>query len=358
MKYCFDLDDTISVHTNRDYENASPIWAVVERMREIRQADPEAHILIHTARGMNSCKGDAKQAEAKNRPTIERWLAKYNVPYDEIIFGKPLADFYIDDKAIHVRDLETKGVRMMKGYSGACVISVGDLVVKEGERTAYEKDWYDRSRAMDPGTWNTPRIYAYTLGKLYMEKIQGLSLTDYLNSVATTPPAQYEVMTRVRAILNKMSSQIVPGENETKAYSDYIRQRAESIGVNAETICRQIEKDQALREITFCHGDFTTSNILIGRGRYWLIDPTPSHVNSWLMDAAKFRASLRGLTAAIEGRTIYNSDLVRLFDMATGLQGNKTIHALEQSHIIRVMYYAKLRDDRQAFDRLERLLEL
>jgi hypothetical protein len=27
------------------------------------------------------------------------WLEKYDIPYDEIFFGKPNADIYIDDKA-------------------------------------------------------------------------------------------------------------------------------------------------------------------------------------------------------------------------------------------------------------------
>ena len=31
--------------------------------------------------------------------TIQQ-LHEYTVPYDELIFGKPFADFYIDDKAV------------------------------------------------------------------------------------------------------------------------------------------------------------------------------------------------------------------------------------------------------------------
>ena len=30
---------------------------------------------------------------------IVNWLNNYEIPYDEIWFGKPLADVYIDDKA-------------------------------------------------------------------------------------------------------------------------------------------------------------------------------------------------------------------------------------------------------------------
>ena len=33
------------------------------------------------------------------RITIDQ-LSEYGIPHDELIFGKPFADFYIDDKAI------------------------------------------------------------------------------------------------------------------------------------------------------------------------------------------------------------------------------------------------------------------
>ena len=33
-------------------------------------------------------------------------LKNYNVPYDELIFGKPYADIYIDDKGMSLEELE------------------------------------------------------------------------------------------------------------------------------------------------------------------------------------------------------------------------------------------------------------
>lgn len=360
MRYCFDLDDTISVHENRDYENARPIEGIVASMRKIKETDPEAHILIFTARGMNSCKGDARLAEEKNRPTIERWLERYGVPYDEILFGKPLADFYIDDKAIQAQELATEGVRIMQGYSGASVISVGNMVVKQGERNGYEREWYRRSEALKPYGWKTPRVYALTLGKLYMERVKGDTMTMHLKDCgAGFWKYRRDTINRALWILSEMSKHPEGGENDIKGYADRVRRRAEEIGLNVEAVCRRIETDPALEKVTFCHGDFTTANILIGpRGGVWLIDPTPSHIRTWLTDAAKFRASINGLTAAIEGREDETQDLVSYFDQAIGEEYRETIHNLEQTHIIRVMYYAKKRGDTRAYERLENMLEL
>ena len=34
------------------------------------------------------------------------WLDKYGVPYDELHFGKPVADYYVDDKAVRLENWE------------------------------------------------------------------------------------------------------------------------------------------------------------------------------------------------------------------------------------------------------------
>lgn len=100
MRIVFDLDDTICRTENRDYVNSSEISAVVSKIRELRDTIPGVEIVVHTSRGMASCNGDAEAAEKKNRPTIEAWLREHGIKVDEIIFGKPLADLYVDDKAI------------------------------------------------------------------------------------------------------------------------------------------------------------------------------------------------------------------------------------------------------------------
>ena len=42
------------------------------------------------------------------RDSITRdWLSRHSVPYHELIFGKPYADFYVDDKSVPLEVLES-----------------------------------------------------------------------------------------------------------------------------------------------------------------------------------------------------------------------------------------------------------
>lgn len=40
-----------------------------------------------------------------DRPMTEEWLQKHGYPYDQIIFGKPRADMYIDNLSMKMEDL-------------------------------------------------------------------------------------------------------------------------------------------------------------------------------------------------------------------------------------------------------------
>ena len=97
----FDLDDTLCITYDRDYTNSSPVAAVVSKLRQYK-ADG-FQIVIATARNMRTYEGNVGKINANTLPIIIDWLNKHNVPYDEIIVGKPWCGtegFYVDDKAI------------------------------------------------------------------------------------------------------------------------------------------------------------------------------------------------------------------------------------------------------------------
>jgi len=69
--------------------------------------DKGFEIIISTSRNMRAYKGSIGKINAYTLPIIIEWLDKHNVPYDEIIVGKPWCGtdgFYIDDRKI--RSLE------------------------------------------------------------------------------------------------------------------------------------------------------------------------------------------------------------------------------------------------------------
>lgn len=90
--YCFDLDGTLCSNTWGEYERARPFPWAIERVNALARAG--SVILIFTARGGTT--------GIDWRPTTEAQLRDWGVKYDELIFGKPQADVYVDDRTVHV----------------------------------------------------------------------------------------------------------------------------------------------------------------------------------------------------------------------------------------------------------------
>lgn len=100
MRICVDLDGVICGFRGpgQSYEDVPPVPGAAAGLRALRAA---GHVIvIHTARHMKTCNGDAALAVERIGAVTLDWLARHGVPYDEIHFGKPWADVYIDDNAV------------------------------------------------------------------------------------------------------------------------------------------------------------------------------------------------------------------------------------------------------------------
>jgi len=94
MIYCFDIDETICNLVGLDYSLATPI---LERIDKINDLHARGHtIKLYTARGSKT--GIDWSEITRNQ------LLKWGLNFHELHFGKPFADYYIDDKAIHESD--------------------------------------------------------------------------------------------------------------------------------------------------------------------------------------------------------------------------------------------------------------
>ena len=49
---------------------------------------------------MKTCQGNVGLVLARQGQVTLEWLARHGIPYDEIYFGKPWADVYVDDNAL------------------------------------------------------------------------------------------------------------------------------------------------------------------------------------------------------------------------------------------------------------------
>jgi capsule biosynthesis phosphatase len=101
-KIVCDLDDTITINnSHKDYAKKAPNMPVIHRLREYQKLGFD--IVIFTARNMRTHEGSLGKINKFTLPIIMKWLDKWEVPYDEIIVGKPWCGtdgFYVDDKAI------------------------------------------------------------------------------------------------------------------------------------------------------------------------------------------------------------------------------------------------------------------
>jgi len=100
MRICIDIDGVLCSlrREGETYRDVVPIPGAVEKLRALRAA---GHVVIlFTARHMKTCGGNAGMVVARIGAITLEWLARHEVEYDEIYFGKPWADIYIDDNAM------------------------------------------------------------------------------------------------------------------------------------------------------------------------------------------------------------------------------------------------------------------
>lgn len=88
--YCIDIDGTLCTELC-EYKDAKPITKVINKINKLYNNN---RIILFTARGYTSKKNW--------RVLTEKQLKKWNVKYHELIFGKPFAHYYIDNKAIDI----------------------------------------------------------------------------------------------------------------------------------------------------------------------------------------------------------------------------------------------------------------
>lgn len=96
-----DIDNTICFVHDRDFVNAIPNIEIIDKINKLHEDGWE--IYLFTARGDNSCK-TLKAKEKKYREVTETWLFTNGVKYDKLMFGKPNADYYVDDKNINIKE--------------------------------------------------------------------------------------------------------------------------------------------------------------------------------------------------------------------------------------------------------------
>ncbi|WBS02046.1 capsular biosynthesis protein [Pseudoduganella sp. SL102] len=98
-----DIDGTLcDIKTaDQSYADLVPRADMLAKLREYQQRG--YRIMLYTSRNMKTHNHNLGLINKHTAPVLLDWLARWDVPYDEILFGKPWPrskGFYIDDRAV------------------------------------------------------------------------------------------------------------------------------------------------------------------------------------------------------------------------------------------------------------------
>ena len=101
--FVLDIDGTLCpIKKEKErYEDLIPYPNMVEKLHYYKQNG--AKIILFTSRNMNSYDGNIGMINKTTAKILLAWLDKWDIPYDEIIYGKPWPGhkgFYVDDRTV------------------------------------------------------------------------------------------------------------------------------------------------------------------------------------------------------------------------------------------------------------------
>ena len=94
--FVFDIDGVIAhLSPDNNYSLAKPNLEIINKVNEL--SDAGHHIVLFTARG--------SKTGTDWRSITENQMKEWGVKFNEIRFGKPFADYYVDDRMLSVNEL-------------------------------------------------------------------------------------------------------------------------------------------------------------------------------------------------------------------------------------------------------------
>jgi capsule biosynthesis phosphatase len=337
-RYCFDLDNTLVTYPKikNDYSSVLPIENNIKIVRLLKKMGNE--IIIHTARRMKTHKGNVGKVVSDIAKVTIVTLEKFNIPYDELYFGKPYADYYVDDLAISAySDLEKE-----LGFYNTDIdprdfnrISVNKMEICKKVSTKdlsgeihYYQSLPKKIKSLFPVILNCDEN-----NKFYeMEKIKGIPVSKLYLAGELSKGQLCNIMDSVRKIheCEYLKEEVNIYENYSKKLSQRYSEYDYSSFKDSDQIFNGLNNKLIEYENNSCgktsiiHGDPVFTNILINEfGQVKFIDPRGKLGDSLtilgdsLYDWAKVYQSLIGYDEILENiqvNTDYKNYLISVFE--------------------------------------------
>lgn len=329
-RYCFDLDNTLVTYPKvaNDYSTVEPIPNVIAHAQLLKKIGHT--IIIYTARRMKTHSGNVAAVVADIGEVTLETLKRFKIPCDELVFGKPLADAYIDDLAVSsFSNLEHQtgfyAPEVINSRSFNKVERVGSVFRKSSNIKSLEGEIYyyknipERVKSLFPALLNHDENF------YEMEAVEGSSLSDSLIYGNFSPH-------ELNALLNALNSlhKVRPPErvNIYQNYASKLKDRYKMFDysrfIGADILFRELvdgledyEREERGR-LAVIHGDPVLGNALMtSRGAIKFIDMRGKQGDTLTIcgdinyDYAKVLQSLTGYDHVLNGIKIPDMTLLR-----------------------------------------------
>lgn len=288
LRFCFDFDNTLVTYPEvpGDYSTVRPNTKVIRMCQRLHKLGH--HIIIFTARRMKTHNGNVGMCISDIGQITYDTLKKFDIPCDELHFGKPYAHFYIDDLCIDPRlDLERElGIYMTeigeRDFNNITVKS-DNIITKKGpvDKIKGEIFWYNNIPHSIKHLFPIMYNYSPNLDVYDMEKISGLTMSYLYATETLSTKKLISYLETVEMIHN--SETCKQDINIYSNYTDKIEKRFNSfdysIFPNSQEVYRKLIDffneycSNHKGQVSVIHGDPVFSNcILNSYGQFKFID--------------------------------------------------------------------------------------
>lgn len=373
LRVCFDLDNTLVTHPliKEDYSSVLPIQRNIDYLKLLKRLGHT--IIIYTARRFRTHKGNVGAVVADIGKVTFDTLDKFDIPYDEIFFGKPYAQYYIDDLAVNANFPLDKALGIydtdIAPRSFNKVEYTDNTVIKH---TSNEGEVYWYKNIPESLQKYFPKVVNIQDNKIELERIDGVSYSYlYTNKQLT----QKHIFSIVNALDNiHLFDQSTP----VNIYSNYSRKIRQRFVENKELyikygivdlflkITYALQKYEEQNEGTsgVIHGDPVFTNVFETPTGIKFIDMRGKQGNEVTLygdvyyDLAKVYQSLIGYDNILNGIEIddaYRSELVNYFESMLGEEALNKIKLITASLLISMLPLHE--DDEVKFLKYIKLIE-
>jgi capsule biosynthesis phosphatase len=289
MRICFDLDNTLVTYpvVSGDYRTVKPIPKMIQLAQQMKK---EGHtIIIHTARRMATHHSNVGAVTKDiGRITFDT-LDAFNIPYDELLFGKPIADMYIDDRAVNPyrHDLQCMGylyndieipINSLPPNKYNTVHIDNNYIVKTGPKSIIEGEVYYYQHV--PSLPYFPKLIhivsVHDTVQIHMEYIKNIPFATLYQSESLTEThldLVFEFMSILHHLPSPPSHLLPTKEDIISNYKDKLLVRFtkqedypfDDAKKYQDTCLSQLDiyLEQPITIVPYIHGDLWFSNMLL-----------------------------------------------------------------------------------------------